>query len=105
MLLCRRHSQVLVYDWTEPGDSEIIVEDIERLNFDYYGQYEEQQKDWRLYNDEYATYRRLMYSRTYDIKAILHDAQRMTVPDAIYMFYTAEESRNLNEVTKWVGIK
>ncbi len=46
---------MLVYDWSEPGDTEIVVEDIEKLNFDYYGQFEEPQKDWRLYNEEYTT--------------------------------------------------
>ena len=51
----KKVSQVLVYDWTEPGETEVVIEDIERLNFDYYGLYENQQSDWRLYNDEYAT--------------------------------------------------
>ena len=27
----QRHSRVLVYDWTEPGDMEIVVEDIELI--------------------------------------------------------------------------
>ncbi len=48
----RRHSHVLVYDWTEPGDMEIVVEDIEALNFDFHEQTAEQQRDWRLGNEE-----------------------------------------------------
>ncbi len=50
----RSHSQVLAYDWSEPGDVESVVEDIERLNFDYYGMYEAQQKDWRFGLEEEA---------------------------------------------------
>ncbi len=50
----RPHSHVLVYDWSTPGDTELVVEDIEKLNFDYYGQFEEPQKDWRLYNEDYC---------------------------------------------------
>ena len=48
----RTHSRVLVYDWTEPGDMEIVVEDIEALEFDYLEQWDEQQKDWRLETEE-----------------------------------------------------
>ena len=48
----RRHSRVLVYDWSEPGDIEIVVEDIEALNFDFLEETDEQQKDWRLHNEE-----------------------------------------------------
>ncbi len=58
---------MLVYDWSEPGDTEIVVEDIEKLNFDYFGNYEEPQKDWRLYNEMYATIARLKYSRSRDL--------------------------------------
>ena len=29
------HSEILVYDWAEEGDSEIVVEDIERIPFEY----------------------------------------------------------------------
>ena len=48
----QRHSRVLVYDWTEPGDMEIVVEDIEALNFDFLEETDEQQKDWRMGNEE-----------------------------------------------------
>ena len=44
-------SRVLVYDWSEGGDPEVVVEDIEQLNLDYYDKYDKQQKDWRLHNE------------------------------------------------------
>ena len=50
----RESSQVLIYDWTEPGEVESVVEDIEELNFDQWGQYELQQKDWRFVLEEAA---------------------------------------------------
>lgn len=28
------NAELLVYDWTEPGDPEVVVEDIERINFE-----------------------------------------------------------------------
>lgn len=41
---------MLVYDWTKTGDSEIVVEDVERLDFEKYGVYDEKMKDWRRYD-------------------------------------------------------
>lgn len=32
----RRHSKILAYDWTRPGDADTIVEDIERLDLDFF---------------------------------------------------------------------
>jgi hypothetical protein len=51
----RRYCRVLVYDWSEPGDAEIVVEDIENLNMDNIDAYEDQQSDWRFFNEELAS--------------------------------------------------
>ncbi|KAK6029507.1 deoxynucleoside kinase [Ostertagia ostertagi] len=32
----RRHSKILAYDWSRPGDADTVVEDIERLDFDFF---------------------------------------------------------------------
>ena len=45
-------SYVLQYDWSEGGDVEVVVEDIERLQMDYHDKYDKQQKDWRLHNED-----------------------------------------------------
>ena len=50
---------MVVYDWSEPVDTDEVVEDLEGLNFDYYGAYESQQADWRLVNETEATLERL----------------------------------------------
>ena len=42
---------MLVYDWSDGGDTEVVVEDIERLNMDYFDKYDKQQKDWRMHNE------------------------------------------------------
>ncbi|XP_050671385.1 NADH dehydrogenase [ubiquinone] 1 alpha subcomplex subunit 10, mitochondrial [Leptidea sinapis] len=43
------HAELLVYDWTGGGEVEVVVEDIERLDFDQYVHREEpKMKDWRL---------------------------------------------------------
>jgi len=40
-----------MYDWSEGGDTEVVVEDIERLNMDYWDKYDIQQKDWRMFTE------------------------------------------------------
>lgn len=48
------HSELLIYDWSDGGDVEVVVEDIERLDIDSYTDYDEKMKDWRLkYLDEW----------------------------------------------------
>jgi|FrelakmetLWP11LW_1041352.scaffolds.fasta_scaffold79343_1 hypothetical protein len=54
LLLFRRYCRVLVYDWSHSGDAEIVVEDIENLNMDNIDYYDDQQSDWRFYNEEGA---------------------------------------------------
>lgn len=51
----RRYSRVLVYDWSEPGDAEVVVEDIENLNLDDIDYYDDQQSDWRFHNEAGAS--------------------------------------------------
>lgn len=46
-------SEVLVYDWSDGGDSEIIVEDIERINFDQYDDNEHKFTDWYYSREQY----------------------------------------------------
>jgi len=53
------HAEVLIYDWSVPGDTEVIVEDIERIDFDKYeGEYEKhnpKMKDWRWEHESDAS--------------------------------------------------
>ena len=37
-----------MYVWSEGGDTEVVVEDIERLNMDFFDKYDKQQQDWRM---------------------------------------------------------
>lgn len=32
-ILHSNHAELLIYDWTEKGDPEVVIEDIERLEF------------------------------------------------------------------------
>jgi len=44
----QEHCRVLAYDWSEEGDTEVVVEDIENTELDMIECYSNQQKDWRF---------------------------------------------------------
>lgn len=46
-------SEVLVYDWSEGGNAEVIVEDIERLDFDNYAADSPKIQDWCYSREQY----------------------------------------------------
>nr|CAD7196672.1 unnamed protein product [Timema douglasi] len=43
------HAELLIYDWSNYGDIETVVEDIERVDFDCFGKYDPKMKDWRIF--------------------------------------------------------
>lgn len=53
-----KHSEILVYDWSDGGDAEVVVEDIERIDFDNYDQQQTQMKDWEQELEEDWAYLR-----------------------------------------------
>lgn len=48
LLSCRNHAELLIYDWSSYGDVEVVVEDIERIDFDNFDKHDPKIKDWRL---------------------------------------------------------
>ncbi|XP_037935618.1 NADH dehydrogenase [ubiquinone] 1 alpha subcomplex subunit 10, mitochondrial [Teleopsis dalmanni] len=44
------HAELLIYDWTSGGESEVVVEDIERINFGTFeiDRHNKKMKDWRI---------------------------------------------------------
>lgn len=36
-----------MYDWSEGGDVEVVVEDVERIDFDNYDYQDTKMKDWQ----------------------------------------------------------
>lgn len=46
-----QHAELLVYDWSNGGETEVVVEDIERIDFDSFDHYDPKMKDWRLPNE------------------------------------------------------
>jgi len=66
-------SYVLQYDWSEGGDVEVVVEDIERLQMDYHDKYDKQQKDWRLHTEDGFASKRNLYTNKDKIRNQFND--------------------------------
>ncbi|KPJ07731.1 NADH dehydrogenase [ubiquinone] 1 alpha subcomplex subunit 10, mitochondrial [Papilio machaon] len=78
------HAELLVYDWTGGGEVEVVVEDIERLNFDKYTEREEpKMKDWRLPREVEWADQRMLYTNKKDYLMNLLAIPRLDVPELI----------------------
>jgi NADH dehydrogenase (ubiquinone) 1 alpha subcomplex subunit 10 len=68
-------SKILTYDWSEGGDTEVVVEDVERLQLEYFDKYDKQQSDWRMHKEEnYSMYRRMYTERQWISSAVYNRA-------------------------------
>lgn len=47
-----QHAELLVYDWTNYGDMDLVIEDLEKLDFDQYEARGEKMEDWRMYTPQ-----------------------------------------------------
>ncbi|GBM24347.1 NADH dehydrogenase [ubiquinone] 1 alpha subcomplex subunit 10, mitochondrial [Araneus ventricosus] len=64
----QKHSEILIYDWSNYGDVEVVVEDIERIDFERFHEYDTKLRDWRKYDDwEWSHYRRYYTNSKEDI--------------------------------------
>jgi len=54
----QEYSRVLVYDWSDGGDTEVVIEDIEATELDMIEMYSNQQKDWRFGDEVVAAQKR-----------------------------------------------
>ncbi|KAK2577997.1 hypothetical protein KPH14_008426 [Odynerus spinipes] len=61
--LIENHAYVLMYDWSCGGDINDIVEDIERIDFEYTKLHPEKLEDWVFTNLTDLSSRRVIYSR------------------------------------------
>lgn len=93
------HSHVLIYDWTNEGDINSIVEDIEQLNFDY-EKTEKKMSDWRFENVQELRTKRKHYENRYFLH-LDYMRNEFTVPE---LHYTAEEDEERYHVLNTVRI-
>ncbi|XP_071451167.1 NADH dehydrogenase [ubiquinone] 1 alpha subcomplex subunit 10, mitochondrial [Hetaerina americana] len=89
------HAELMVYDWSQGGDVEVVVEDIERINFDRFDKYDKKMKDWRIVKEwDWAALRTKYTSNLselmayfnvpiYDVPELLIDAHDLKVKEDV----------------------
>jgi NADH dehydrogenase (ubiquinone) 1 alpha subcomplex subunit 10 len=90
-----QHAELLVYDWSNGGETEVVVEDIERIDFDRFDHYDPKMQDWR-HPDEWAWCELRM--RFTDEKSDLmnyFNVPRFDVPELIT---AADDAKAFNDV-------
>merc|ERR1712241_1258 len=87
----QRHSRVLVYDWSEPGDMEILEET------------DEQQKDWRFQKEELLTIQRMKYCNS-ALRTRLLNQTANTKPNfsCVNFWREPDEQEHLEDVVSWI---
>jgi len=75
------HSELLIYDWSDGGDVEVVVEDIERIDFDKYTLYDERMKDWRLPKEQAWADQRMKYTNDKHQLMELFNICRLDAPE------------------------
>jgi len=97
------HSRVLVYDWSEGGDIEIVIEDIEALNFDLIEETDEQQKDWRFQREELLTIQREKYCNSEQRTLLLNQVANTKANwKCVHFYQDPTEQEHLEEVLRWI---
>lgn len=98
----QRYCRVLVYDWSEPGETDIVVEDIENLNMENIDYYDDQQLDWRFYTEEMASNVRYRFTNS---TMLLHKFNCLTDVvniDADHLHFETEERNQWEYVAKYL---
>jgi len=83
-----QYSKVLTYNWSEGGDTEVVVEDIERLQLEYFDKYDKQQGDWRQHKEDGYSMLRRRYTEREWINGAIDSVEYL---DADNVTLTAEE--------------
>lgn len=89
-----QHAELLVYDWSNGGETEVVVEDIERIDFDRFDHYDPKMKDWRYANEWEWCEMRMRF--TYDKWELMNyfNVPRFDVPELVM---TAEDNKAWND--------
>uniref|UniRef100_A0A6B2EJC6 NADH dehydrogenase [ubiquinone] 1 alpha subcomplex subunit 10, mitochondrial n=1 Tax=Phlebotomus kandelakii TaxID=1109342 RepID=A0A6B2EJC6_9DIPT len=89
------HAELLVYDWNEGGETEVVAEDIERIDFDRFDKHDPKMKDWRHPLEWDWNTLRMKYSVQQHILEALFNVPRTDVPE---LLVDAEDSQTLLHV-------
>ncbi|XP_046615705.1 NADH dehydrogenase [ubiquinone] 1 alpha subcomplex subunit 10, mitochondrial [Neodiprion virginianus] len=77
------HAHILIYDWSEGGDPEVVIEDIERLNFDADDRDDLKFRDWQFWDaNDWSDTRRIYADEKMSFK-VLFNLGEVNAPELI----------------------
>lgn len=77
-----KHAELLVYDWSEEGDAEVVVEDIERIDFDRFDIQDIKMIDWNQeVEEDWAVLRRRYADQKDDLMQQVYHVPLYKVPE------------------------
>jgi NADH dehydrogenase (ubiquinone) 1 alpha subcomplex subunit 10 len=95
------YSKVLTYNWSEEGDTEVVVEDVERLQLEYFDKYDKQQSDWRRYKEDGYSQLRRLYTLQEWVNHACHNIEYLDAENCMRTF--EEEADFLRVACKLPG--
>lgn len=90
-----QHAELLVYDWTNGGETEVVVEDIERIDFDSFDHYDPKMKDWRHPDEDAWNDLRMRFTRHKPDLMNYFNVPRFDVPELIT---SADDNKAYNDL-------
>lgn len=91
---------MLVYDWTSFGDIEVVVEDIERIDFERFDTQETQMRDWRFGKEWAWACARMKYTNDKQKIMSMFGVPRYDVPELTVDPYDAKKYREV-----WLNVR
>lgn len=78
-----RDAELLVYDWSNGGDTDVVIEDIEQIDFDRFDEQDTQMRDWRLRREEEWSMVRNQYADKKEYLMCHLNVPRFDVPELV----------------------
>ncbi|KAI4491326.1 hypothetical protein M0802_010259 [Mischocyttarus mexicanus] len=90
------HAYLLMYDWTNGGNVEDVVDDIEKINFEFDPKNPAKEEDWTFLNLGDLESMRLLYG--HENRLFIMAESAIPMYEASEMFYAADDVDKINEV-------
>lgn len=87
-----KHTPILVYDWSEGGDTEILLDDVEAVDYPGFEEtpYNKKMEDWRFNTESDWTEQRLKFCNDKNIILQYVNIPRFDVPELLMDYATAK---------------
>jgi len=89
------HAELLIYNWTEIGDAEVVVEDIERIDFDRFDKNDPKLHDWRQPDEDEWCMKRMEYTKYADQFQHWMNIPDFSVPE---LMISADDHKKYNDL-------